>query len=171
MPAKNLIKATELSVSLPFGIGGIKLELDKAHRYAAWQLYVELVTRVAIQDLHPQYGLMREIMNSLYSFFEITRKILKDCGPEIVDGPHSLGPVAIEILNKGLRPFLTEWHTRLKVYEETRPSGMSQYEHERSWEYYKEMREALKQTQDGLRKYADVLAQIAGAKPIHNETK
>ncbi|MCU0497498.1 MAG: hypothetical protein MUF87_09120 [Anaerolineae bacterium] len=165
------IKGKELSVSLPFGLGGIKLELDDKQQQAAWQLYVELVTRVTVQKLHPDHGMIREAMTSIYNVFEITRSILKSCGPDIVNGPESLGPIAIEILNKGLRPFLTEWHPRLKSYEDKRPPGVSQLEHERAWEHYQEIRDQLEKVRAGLSQYADILAYIAGAKPLHNESK
>lgn len=158
------VRAREISVNLPFGIGGVKFVADETQQRAAWSLYVELETRVALQPLDDDHGLLREALNSLYTIFQITRTILKDAGPEVADGEHSLGPLAIRILNEGLRPFLSEWHPQLKAHEDLKPSDVSQLDHERNWESHQDMREALKALQKGLRVYADMLAKISGAK-------
>jgi hypothetical protein len=158
------IRATKLSLNLPFGLGGIVIEPNEAEQRAAWTLYVELMTRVAVQPLDPETGLLREALKSLYSLFELTRKILLEAGPEVAHGPESLGPVAIEVLNKGLRPFTAKWHPRLLDYETQRPAEMSQLEHERQWQYYDDMRQELAEVQEKMRGYAEGLAKIAGAK-------
>ncbi len=67
MPKRNPAVLTQVTVSLPFGIGSASWEADPTERNAAWELYVELVTRVAVQSLNPQEGLVREAMNSLLS--------------------------------------------------------------------------------------------------------
>lgn len=66
-----------VSVSLPFGIGSMSWNTDPTERKAAWSLYVELVTRIAVQPLSVDQGLVREALNSLYSLFGITREVLK----------------------------------------------------------------------------------------------
>jgi hypothetical protein len=160
------IKPIQLSVNLPFGLGGMTFIADEAQQKAAWALYVELVTRVAVQPLDENHGLLREALASLYSLFAITRTILRECGSEIANGPESLGPIAIEVLNKGLRPFLAEWHPRLESWEARRKEGTSKFDHEREWADFKEMRKALAATQAEMRIYADMLAKISGAKHV-----
>lgn len=81
----------KLTLSLPFGIGGVEMEPDSTERDAAWELYVELVTRVAVQSLNPQEGLVREAMNSLYSLFGSTRQILRKAGPGVGASHDSVG--------------------------------------------------------------------------------
>jgi hypothetical protein len=44
----------EVSVSLPFGIGSVKWQTNTTEREAAWSLYVELVTRIAVQSFECQ---------------------------------------------------------------------------------------------------------------------
>jgi len=78
---------------------------------------VELTTRIAVQPLNPEEGLLREALSSLYSIFGVTREILHKAGPSVAKGPNSFGPVAIEVLNKGLRPFLAKWHPLLFTHE------------------------------------------------------
>ena len=71
----------KVSVSLPFGLGSAEWQSDDTQRRAAWSLYVELVTRIAVQSLELDEGLLREALNSLYSLFGTTRQVLKDAGP------------------------------------------------------------------------------------------
>lgn len=52
-------KLQKVSVSLPFGIGSAEWEGDPTERRAAWSLYVELVTRIAVQPLETDQGLLR----------------------------------------------------------------------------------------------------------------
>jgi len=165
------VKASKLTVSLPFEIGKLEFEPDEAQQKAAWSLYVEMVTRAAIQPLDPQQGLLREVLESLYSMFALTRQILREAGPGVAKGDKSLGWVAIEVLNKGLRPFLTTWHPRLMAHEQSRAEGMSQLEHERQWVHYKEMRQELVALQRKMRVYAAALLKIAGAKTPEPESE
>ena len=65
MPKSDPAKLKQVTMSLPFGIGSASWEADPTERNAAWELYVELVTWVAVQSLRPQEGLVREAMNSL----------------------------------------------------------------------------------------------------------
>jgi hypothetical protein len=161
MPRKK-IKATKLSVGLPFDLGHLEFEPDEVQQRAAWELYVELTTRVTVQPLGADEGLMREALSSFYVLFGATREILRQAGPEVAQGPNSFGPVAIEVLNKGLRPFLARWHPLLLAHEQNRSSGMSARDHERSWEHAAEFREALARVQEQMLIYAEALGKIAG---------
>ena len=158
------IKAKLLSVNLPFGLGKLEFEANEVEQQAAWSLYVELTTRIAVQPLGPQEGLLREALGSLHSLFGLTREILREAGPAVAHGPKSFGPVAIEVLNKGLRPFTGKWHPLLDAHEKKRPEAVSPLEHERNWEHYQEMHQELVELQKQIKTYTDALAEIAGAK-------
>ncbi|WP_370135611.1 hypothetical protein [Streptacidiphilus sp. EB103A] len=60
-------------------------EPNDAERRAAWELYVELVTRVSVVPLGTDEGLLREALSSLYSLFGTTREVLRRHGPEVRD--------------------------------------------------------------------------------------
>ena len=77
MPKKDPAVIKQVTVSLPFGIGSASWESDQTERRAAWELYIELVTRIAVQPLATKEGLMREALNSLYNLFGSTREILR----------------------------------------------------------------------------------------------
>ncbi len=162
MPKHNPAVLKQVTVSLPFGIGSASWEADPTERNAAWELYVELVTRVAVQSLHPQEGLVREAMNSLYSLFGSTREILRKAGPNVGASHDSVGGIAITVLNNGLRPFLAKWHPLLLEWEEKKPNGTSPQVHEKAWDKEMIVRGELDALRGDLEQYANALAEIAG---------
>jgi hypothetical protein len=162
MPGKDPAKLKKVSVNLPFGIGGTEWEADPTERRAAWSLYVELVTRIAIQPLESDQGLLRESMNSLYSLFGTTRQILREAGPDVGASRESVGGISIAVLNNGLRPFLSKWHPVLEEWEAQRPSTVSRKQHEKSWSKEPELRSELELLRKDLQRYANALAEIVG---------
>jgi len=152
----------QVTVSLPFGIGSASWESDPTERKAAWELYIELVTRIAVQPLTTQEGLIREASNSLYSLFGSTREILRKAGPDVGASRESVGGIAIAVLNNGLRPFLSKWHPLLQEWEVMKPSGVSAVAHEKAWSDEQQLRQELERLRKDLEKYADALAEIAG---------
>jgi hypothetical protein len=159
-------------VAVTLGIPGIgqisgTWEPDDAERRAAWELYVELVTRVTALGLPPDQGSLREALSSIHSLFRTTREILRRYGPAVAPRAHddslTLGYLAVAILNGALRPLLTAWHPELSAYEATRPAERSPGEHERLWSKASELRRELVETSQLLLKFAEVLAEVAGA--------
>jgi hypothetical protein len=112
--------------------------------------------------LEENEGILREALTSLYNVFGITRQILRDAGPEIAQGKQSFGAIAIDVLNKGLRPLLVKWHPLLKAYEEQKPVDKTTVEHERSWDRGKELREEINRVRQQMVIYVKALAKIAG---------
>jgi hypothetical protein len=155
-------KLKKVSVSLPFGMGSAEWEADSTQRRAAWALYVELVTRIAVQELADDAGLVREAMNSLYTLFGTTREILRAAGPDVGASRESVGGLAIAVLNQGLRPFLTKWHPMLQIWEAQRPTERSPKEHEQQWTEEAALRQELAALRGQLSIYAQALAEIAG---------
>jgi hypothetical protein len=161
MSQQNPAKLRKVSVNL-FGIGAAEWEDDPTQRRAAWSLYVELITRVAVQPLEDGYGLLRETLTSLYSLFEITRQILREAGPDAGTSVDSIGGYAIKVLNEGLRPFLSKWHPLLLSWEVKRDSSISAKEHEKNWELEPELRKELLVLTKELEEYANKLAEFTG---------
>ncbi len=159
---RHRVSLETVSVSLPFGIGSMAWKVDTTQKKAAWSLYVELVTRIAVQPLEVDQGLVREAMNSLYSLFGTTREVLKAAGPDVGASRDSVGGIAIAVLNNGLRPFLAKWHPLLQAWEARRPVGVSPKEHEQSWSEEPKLRSELEALRGGLEDYAKALAKIAG---------
>jgi hypothetical protein len=153
-----------VTVSLPFGIGAASWEADPTEQNAAWELYIELVTRVAVQSLSADQGSIREAMNSLYSLFGSTREILRKAGPKVGASRDSVGGIAIAVLNNGLRPFLSQWHPLLQAWEAKRPPDVSPQAHEKAWDQEPQLRRELEALRGNLEQYANALAEISGIK-------
>jgi hypothetical protein len=162
------VKSVSVGLGLPFGLGSISgtWEPDDEERLAAWEMYVELITRVSVEELRPDEGLLRESLSSLYSLFGTTREILRAHGPGIAQPAKgsdlSFGYLAVSILNGALRPFLSRWHPVLADFEARKPQGVSPVDHEREWDHSRELRAELNDLRRVLREYAFLLGDVAG---------
>src|SRR5467141_3876640 len=145
-------------------------EADEGEQRAAWELYVELVTRIAVQELKPGEGLLREALTSLYTVFGETRRILRQYGPDLAKpkgkGTLSFGQIAVTVLNRVLRPVLAYWHPLLLAHEYNRPPSVSPVDHERAWQRADELRGALDSVRVTIQQYSVLLAVAAGVEPI-----
>lgn len=160
------LTSVQVSLSLPY-IGGIQgtWSPDENEQSAAWEMYVELVTRISVVELQPDEGLLREALSSLYLLFDTTRKILRKYGPSVArpknSGDLSFGYLSVAILNTILRPVLSKWHPLLLHYEITRIDSTSTIEHERNWKDAPQLRQELNSARSVLVDFANLLAQVA----------
>lgn len=167
---------TEVGVELGWGPAKLsgKWVPDKAERDAAWELYVELVTRIAVVPLAPGHGILREALTSLYQLFGVTREILRKYGPAIARPPsrgqYRFGHLAIWMLNAALRPMLAQWHPLLQDWETARDAGRSVRAHEAAWEHSAELRAELEALREVLLRYAEILAQVCDAPALIDAT-
>lgn len=159
-------KEVKVSLNLPY-VGGVEgtWQPDESETNAAWELYIELITRISVAELKPDEGLLREALTSLYNLFGITRDILREYGSSVArpknDGYISFGYLAVAILNAVLRPVLSKWHPLLLDYEATKPDSISPFEYEKKWDKNKALREELNRVRLILFQYADLLAEVA----------
>lgn len=160
------LTSVKVSLNLPY-IGGIEgtWKPDENERKAAWEMYVELVTRISVAELRPGEGLLREALTSLYTLFSTTRAILRQYGPSIAKpkgkGSLSFGYIAVAILNTVLRPALAKWHPLLLDYENHKDTSVSPLEHEKNWDKHDELRQHLNDVRLSLIEYANILATVA----------
>ncbi len=162
--------SVRLDLKLP-GIGGISgtWEPDESEIKAAWELYVEIVTRTPLGGFSPQDGSVREALNSIYTLFDTTRGILRSYGPSVArpkSGKElSFGYLAVSMLNFVLRPLLTAWHPRLQVWERDNPSLS-----EKEWSGRRDFLMALNEVEDQLRQYASLFAEVAEIPELMEES-
>ena len=139
---------TSLKITTPF------LEMEwqpqEADKRAAWELYIELLTRVSTQALPDTHGDEKTALNSIYSLFQITRDIVKQNGRECVE----FTKIAIIVLNQVIRPFTAKWHT-LSIKPE--------FDDETTRREFRIELEALQKT---LRNYTKALADMAGVEDL-----
>jgi hypothetical protein len=121
---------------------------------AAWEMYVELLTRIATQPLPDDAGIEASALKSTYSLFSVTRGILRKYGKDSI----GFAKIAIIILNQVVRPFTARWH-KLSVE--------GAFEDEEQCLLF---REELKILQEKLGNYMGMLAEIAGVEEISSIT-
>ena len=99
---------TSLKIKTPF------LEMDwkpqNEDREAAWELYIELLTRITTQQLDDTHGDEETALKSIHQIFPLTRDVIKSNGRQCIE----FTKIAIVILNQVIRPFTAKWH-RLSV--------------------------------------------------------
>ena len=95
---------SNLKINLGFLEGEFKP--SDPDRAAAWELYVELLTRVTTQSLAPEDGDEKSALDSVYAVFPLTREILRRQG----SGSGEFAKLAIPVLNQIIRPFTAKWH-------------------------------------------------------------
>ncbi|WP_168801550.1 toll/interleukin-1 receptor domain-containing protein [Glycomyces buryatensis] len=122
----------------------------------AFQLQIELSTRIATQPLPDGQGLLGEALASLKSVFDAARDALKQLGST---GHRDEAAQLANKLCETLRPFLTEWHPRLSDHASTRPPGVGVLTHENAWEHAAELRAELPGLQESL---AEILTRLRG---------
>lgn len=152
---------------LGIGIQGT-WEPDESEVRAAWELYVELVTRTPLGEISSVEGSTRESLNSIYSLFDTTRAILRSSGPSVASPGSgrrlSFGYLAVSMLNLVLRPLLSKWHLRMQAWERTNPDA-SEWE----WRDRSEFLDDLDATREQLKQYADLFAEVAGVPELLTE--
>ena len=94
--------------NLKLNIGFLNAEFKPmdTDRAAAWELYVELLTRITTQHLAPDHGDEKTALGSVYALFGLTREILKKQG----SGCNEFAKLSIPVLNQIVRPFTAKWH-------------------------------------------------------------
>ncbi len=147
MKIQNLLENWGLK-GLQLNVGFLKLDWEPQpdEQQAAWELYVEILTRVTTQLLPDADGDEEAALKSVHNLFEITRKLLKQKGRKA----QTFSKIAIVILNQKIRPFTAEWHKKSLAGVFDTPEGRQEF------------RKALKEIQNVLRGYAGLLSEIAG---------
>ncbi|THV30142.1 hypothetical protein [Glycomyces paridis] len=160
----------KVNLQIPF-VGGIEgtWEPDRAERDAAWELYVEMITRVSVVPLGADEGKAREALTSFYQLFAITREILRRHGPAVARGGSkriTFGRIAVAMLNGSVRPVLATWHPLLAAHEERRPDGVDTVAHERGWDRIDELRGEIDKVRRNLTDIAVLLGEVAGVESL-----
>jgi hypothetical protein len=133
--------------NLKISVGFLEAEWtpQEQDREAAWELYVEMLTRIVTQPLPAEHGEEKTALDSVYSLFATTREILRRKGRDCVQ----FTKIAVVILNQVVRPFTAKWHKSAVEGRFIDPQVNAQF------------RSELTSLQVVLRKYTKALADIA----------
>ena len=141
-------KLTKIRLNLP--IVNSEISFQEADKDAAWELYIEMLTRIVTQPLPSEAGDEKTALDSVYALFAITREILRRHGRGTIE----FSKIAIPVLNQVVRPFTAKWH---------KESLTGAFKHE---DKRKEFREELEILQGELRNYNSMLAEIADVEDL-----
>lgn len=132
--------------------GFLELEWSpqNADQDAAWELYIELLTRITTQPLSSEHGDEKAALDSVFSLFGLTRDILKRRGRSCGE----FAKIAIVVLNQVVRPFTARWHKKslAGALADSIESAV--------------FRRELSELQSQLREYSRMLADIAGVEDL-----
>lgn len=119
-------------------------------RDAAWDLYIDLLTRITTQPLSEEDGVEQTALTSIYALFEITRKTLKHRGRSCIEFTR----ISIIVLNQVIRPFTAKWHRKCENSAFDDPQQCIEF------------RSELKALQIQLRNYTGLLADLANVEDL-----
>lgn len=139
---------TSLKIKTPFlDMEWKPQDEDKA---AAWELYIELLTRITTQGLHEDHGDEKTALASIYSIFGITRDVMKNNGRHCIE----FTKIAVVVLNQVVRPFTAKWHRLFMKDAFNDPNSCVEFRNE------------LEELQVHLRVYTKMLADMAGVEDL-----
>jgi len=139
---------TTLKVKTPFL--DMEWKPQDEDRSAAWELYVELLTRITTQPLSDVHGDEKNALSGVHSIFSTTRDVIKRNGRHCIE----FTKIAVIILNQKIRPFTAKWH---------RLSSEGAFNDERMC---KQFRDELIELQVVLIVYSKMLADMAGVEDL-----
>lgn len=139
---------TSLRVNLNF----VEMEFAPTDddREAAWEMYVEMITRIVTQPLESSHGDEKAALSSIFSLFPSTREILRARGRKA----QGFTKIAVVVLNQLVRPFTAKWH---------KLSLQGAFEDPAQCKLF---RRELAELQESLRNYAALLADLAEVEDI-----
>ena len=140
------------SLKIKFGFLEGEFNPRDPDRAAAWELYVELLTRATTQNIAPEDGDEEAALESVHAIFPLTRDILRGHG----SGAGEFAKLAIPVLNQIIRPFTTKWHRRSLAGAFKVP------------DLCREFRDELALLQPRLRDYTRALADMAQVEDLTN---
>ena len=139
---------TSIKLTTPF----LEMEWEprESDRSAAWELYIELLTRITTQPLPTEHGDEEAALKSVYALFAISREVIKKYGRECIE----FTKIAVVVLNQVIRPFTAKWHKK---------SNSGAFERKEECDVF---RDELSEIQQKLRVYTKMLADMADVEDL-----
>lgn len=143
-------KSGMTSLKIKASVLEMEFKLKTADKDAAWDLYIELLTRITTQPLSKNTGDEEAALSSIHSIFRLTRAIIKTHKRHCI----VFTKIAIIILNQIIRPFTSKWHKELLKNNFKSPKAC------------KDFRSELSEIQKFLQKYTKMLADMADVEDL-----
>ena len=164
------VKAYEIDEAV-IGIGDQKVKIKPNYQdmQIAYNLWVELSTRKIGLEINLENDVIKEIYDSWYEFFRLTRELIKDIPVSKIrkdESTEELVRIAIEVLNEGLRPHLTKWQARFRKWynteiEREENKNLSPQEIQKKYPEYEKLTKEMIEVNHKLIEYRKILGQLA----------
>ena len=168
-PAFEIDKA-----EIGIGSGKISFKPNHSDEQIAYSIWVELSTRKIGLAINLEHDVVSEIYDSWYSFFSITRELIKDIPISKVKSKSTqvIIKLSLDILNKGLRPHLTLWQARFRYwYEKELENAGSEIDPQSiqaKYPQFKELKSDLLVVNERLMKYREKMGELVLGLPREN---
>ena len=155
--------------NLGIGSNTIKIKPNKEDMQIAYKLWIELSTRKIGLSIDLDHDVIKEIYDSWYEFFNITRELIKNIPISKIRNTESTRQivyVSIELLNKGIRPHLTKWQARFRRWynleiDKGNNCELSPQDCQKKYPQYTELTKDLLSVNKKLIYYRDTLEKLA----------
>ena len=173
---KDNVHSEIVPVKLKYKLGNAEIEYDIRRSYQnieiAHKIYIELITRKAAIEIDKDKDVIVEVYNSWYSLFQITREELKQLSGNLLlenDSSESLIELLSDVLNKGLRPHLTEYQAKFRKWYQEKlsedvSSGKSPQQIQEGYDDYDNLIDSMKDVNRLLIDYSKELKKIIKGK-------
>lgn len=108
------------SAGIGIGDTSVSFKPNRTDRQIAYAIWVELSTRKVGLAIDPEHDVISEVYDSWYSFFGVTRDLIKEVPAHKLKskGTRAIVRASVQVLNEGLRPHLTQWQARYRRWYE-----------------------------------------------------
>ncbi len=138
-------QAGTITINMPFNTGTVEITANYQEKLIAHQIWTELVTRKAALPFEREKDVIVQVYDSWYTLFGVVRELIRDIPVEKLHGVDKgsiehLTDVALNVLNDGLRPHLTEWQAKFRAwYDEQDKTGITPQELQQKYGQYEEL--------------------------------
>lgn len=156
------------SAELGFGNQKIILKPNNVDKQVAYSIWVELSTRKLGLDIDPEHDVIIEVYDSWYSFFMVTRELIKTVPATKLSNQSTrmIIELSIAVLNDGLRPHLTKWQARFRRWYERQLKDLIDVDPQtiqKSYPHYDELVEELLAVNKKLKTYRSKMDELTKA--------
>lgn len=158
-------QVVQLNIQLG-NIGSLQLKPNWEDIQIAHKIWTELVTRKAAIPIDPEHDVIIEVYDSWYALFQRVRQLVSEIPSTCIRRERStqvLVSVAVETLNRGLRPHLTRWQAQFRNWWKQTEGALATatpQEHQRQYPHYQELTAEMSEVNLQLVQYAGQLEKI-----------
>lgn len=148
-------------MNLNFMGQSLNLVVNKQDKISAWKIYNQINTRIAVVEFNKDYDSVFLVNKSLYELFGKIRDEIENIPIEKIKRDRGLANFYHNILNEGIRPYLSKWHIPISHYiESNKDSKKSILELEKEFKDREQVLKDLGDLNKRMKEFSDKLLEI-----------